>query len=331
MPVAGLDRPGAQHEFSSTYHAYPPIPGGGGAAHGAGRCLPAWRGRLRAAAPLAVGFVLALALLLATGTAQAWAYEPTLGEIYTRILDRTSAYSSAILDLEHTVYDVQPGAVGQAPQVIDREPDVLPAWGFRQRVYWLRRGFLAIETFDMDGKPLHFYYDEGFGETSVNLDPVRRFETVDILHPFLPFMAESRNAWEKGAKTWGILPQSVVFNRTPKGALMYGLQESAGKAVWVDSVDYRPQRVETVALGGDHSSELSIEFGPYMIFGEQNDESHNLVFPRSVLFMLNGRLFKRSVLKGMDYDPNMRDFPLARLRERAQALRSEVVAEVTRP
>ncbi|MBI3993209.1 MAG: hypothetical protein HY342_08040 [Candidatus Lambdaproteobacteria bacterium] len=275
---------------------------------------------------------LGIALLCGFSASPAWAYEPTLGEIYTRILERSSVYAGAILSLENMVYDAQPGVIAEASQEqTDREPAVMPAWGFRQRVYWLRRGFLAIETFDMEGKPLHYYYDEGFGETSVNLDAVRQFETVDILHPFLPFLGESRSAWEKGATTWGILPQRVTINRTPKGNVLYGLQEAHGKAVWVDAVDYLPLRVESVALGGNHIAELRIEFGPYMIFGEQTDESRNLVFPRSVLFLLNGRLFKRSVLKDMDYDPNMREFPLTRLRQRAQALRSQSTAEASRP
>ncbi len=118
------------------------------------------------------------------------------------------------------------------------------------------------------------------------------------------------------------MPQRAVFDRTPKGFLTYGLQEAPGKTVWLDSAQYLPLRLETNALGGDGSSSLTIEFGPYVVFGDQTEERRNLAFPQSVVFLLNGRLFKRTVLRDVDLEASLKNFPLARLREQAQRYRS---------
>ena len=271
------------------------------------------------------------AALLLAAHAPLRAYEPPMDEMVKRILSKSTSTSRAIIRTRSRVFDPSQGNGASSDQAGDaalRIPGVgpdetlpveQPEREFHQTTYWIRNSFLAVETFAADGELLHFYINEAMQPLSVNFSEERKFSELDILLPYLPFMEESRADWQEGLDRWGLQPASVDFVRAAKGKVYYRLLESPGKFLWVDRIRHLPVRLHTLLEGGRRPLALTIEFGEFLLI--QESEGQTFAFPRTINYLLNGRLFKQTVVQKFDADPPWRRFPLTRLRKKGRELR----------
>lgn len=259
-------------------------------------------------------------VLLSVAAGPLWAYEPPLSEIYTRILLRSPQVSAAVIKTRTIVFDAGRTVVS-ASALSEMPPAEVPERGFRQDIYWIRDRLLAVETFDDQGRLLHFYHDEGTGATVYNLTREREFTVLDTLHPFLPFLASTAAGWNKGLQLWGVLPTQATFHRSPKGVLSYELQEAPRKRVRVDTEHYRPALLETTVDRSNRASVLRIEFSNFLLEGDQQKPEDNLIFPGSTHFLLDGVLFKEVIVQDLRANPGLATMPITRLREKAAELR----------
>src|SRR3990172_1666223 len=143
--------------------------------------LPRTARRRTLVAALSAGLGCVLAVLAPSGSARA--YIPSLEEIYQLVAARQPALQRALLETRTYVFD--PLARRGEPAGDDNPdalPGELPARSFRQKIYWIRNAFLGIETLAEDGKPLHFYLNEGFRAIQGDLTPTRTFSEADVVH-----------------------------------------------------------------------------------------------------------------------------------------------------
>lgn len=277
--------------------------------------------------------------LLAAAPTPAQAYEPPLEEIVSRVLEDRSFFSKAIIETHSQVFDpmseagsgaAEAGAVVRIPGVGADEtvPVHQEDRAFRQITYWVRNMFLAVETFSLDGEPLHFYLREALQPVSVNLTESRKFSDWDVLVPYLPFIEDNRENWLEGLGRWGLLPATVDLVRAAKGRIVYRLMESPGKSVWIDRKHHLPVKINTRIAGGTQPLDITIEFGEFLLF--EGGENQQFEFPRTINYLLDGRLFKQTTVTGILVNPSWRRFPLTRLRERGREL-AERIAETAMP
>jgi hypothetical protein len=258
-------------------------------------------------------------LLVALPVAPARAYIPSLAELYKLVAARQPAIQRAILETRTYVFD----PLHRAGQPVgDANPDAMPpeltAHEFHQKIYWIRNAFLGIETFSEDGTPLHFYLNEGFRAVQGDLKTGRSFSEADVVHPFLPFVAADPARWRQAVSFWGINPRSVDISRGSKGEVYYRLQEDESKALWLEPELLRPVRLRTRLEGGDQGSHtLTIEFREFMFIGSNDNDADNFYFPRTVDFLLDGKLFKQIVVLRFEADSSVQGFPITRLRSLA--------------
>lgn len=264
--------------------------------------------------------MLAVVVILWSSATPLWAYEPPLSEIYTRILMRSPDVSVAVINTRTVVFDAGRTVVS-ASALSELAPAELPERSFRQDIYWIRDRLLAVETFDNQGQLVHFYHDEGAGATVASLAPGRDFMLLDVLHPFMPFLATTAAGWNEGLQLWGVLPTQATFHRSPKGVLWYELQEAPHKRVRVDTDFYRPALLETTIDRGNRASVLRIEFSNFFIEGGLQAPEANLIFPGTTHFLLDGVLFKEVIVRDMQANPSLNSMPITRLREKAAELR----------
>ncbi len=278
------------------------------------------RHRVRTAAAMLV-----LALAAAGLAGRARAYVPSLEELYRRIAARPPAIERAIIETRSYVFDplgvFAPGArageeAAQERAHPDAVPPQVPARQFGQRIYWLRDTFLGIETFAADGSALHFYLHEGFRPVQGDLGSSERsFSEADVVPPYLAFVSADPGRWREALGFWGISPQRVELGRGPKGVLHFRLVDDAHRALWIARDSLRPVRLETRIEGGDRPRRLTIAFGEYLYIGDGEDE---FFYPRTVSYLLDGRLIKQTRVFTLDDNPSVQRFPITRLRKLAR-------------
>lgn len=271
----------------------------------------------------ALALAVGVAVLLAGWSSAARAYVPSLKEIQRRIANRPEGISRAAIESHTVVFDpfAVPGAPAGAADAPAPEarPVPLPERNFRQRVYWIAQSFLGIQTFDEEGRLLHFLLDEGLRPVSGNLDAARRFLDVDVRPAYLPFLEGGPGAWWQAMADWGIVPRSVELARGPKDAVYVKLVDSPGRALWIERETLRPVRVETLIAGGERPLHLVIEFTDFLTVAEGTSRATDVFYPRTTNYLLDGRLFKQSRIVSFAADPSTRNFPVTALRERARA------------
>ncbi|HKI98936.1 MAG TPA: hypothetical protein VKB51_10720 [bacterium] len=262
------------------------------------------------------------ALLVAILAAPALAYIPSLKDIYRLVAARQPAIQRAMLETRTYVFDPLGRSGKGVPSTNpDAMPVELPERSYRQKIYWIRNAFLGIETYAEDGTLLNFYLNEGFRPVMGNLTPGRTFSESDVVHPFLAFVSADPARWRQAVEFWGINPQRVDIARGPKGEVYYRLVESEEKAVWLDPDLLRPVKLQTRLAGGPHGGHLlTIEFSEFMFIGDGPNEFY---FPRTVNFLLDGRLFKQTVVMNFDADPSVQGFPITKLRALAAKAQPE--------
>ncbi len=274
------------------------------------------------------------ALLIALPLTPARAYIPSLDEIYQLVAARQPALQRAVIETRSTVFDPLGRSGKPAPDANpDAEPPALPGRSFRQKIYWIRNAFLGIETYSEDGKLLHFYLDEGFRPIQQSLTEGRAFSEVDVVHPYLPFVAIDPARWRQAIGFWGLQPSTVDITRGAKGEVLYRLVDDDTKALWLDLDLLRPVLLRTRLNGGPNGGRtLTIEFREFMFIGSKDNDAENFTFPRTVNFLLDGRLFKQTVVLSFDADPSVQGFPISRLRALAAKVQAQQpVSLVPRP
>jgi hypothetical protein len=228
----------------------------------------------------------------------------------------------AIFETRTLVFDPTPRAADRladsagAAGAVEPEPQEQPARGFRQRIYWMRDGLLAIETFALSGEPLHIYLDEGVEPVSRDLGAARHFEPLDVIHPYVPFMGGRPADWREALSAWGIDPWHVGMRPGYKLRNLYRLGED-GAAAYLDPARLALVSLEARVLNGAHPIALTLNFGEWLVLGESTKREEQLNFPRVVDCFVNGRLFKQVRVTGFRPDAPLNAFPLARLRELA--------------
>jgi hypothetical protein len=274
------------------------------------------------------------ALLVALPLAPARAYIPSLAEIYQLVAQRQPPIQRAVLETRTYVFD----PLGRSGEPVrdanpDAMPPALPERSFRQKIYWIRNAFLGIETFSEAGKLLHFYLNEGFRPVQQSLVEGRTFSEADVVHPFLPFVAVDPARWRQAINFWGLNPRTVEITRGDKGEVLYRLVEAEDKALWLDPELLRPVKLRTRLSGGPHAgSTLTIEFREFMFIGNSDNDADNFYFPRTVNFLLDGRLFKQTVVLSFEADPSVQGFPITKLRGLAAKVQEQQpVSLIPRP
>lgn len=285
---------------------------------------------------------LPLALLPLVPAGAAVAYQPPVAEVVGRALQLESQVSRAIIHLSTTVYDPFAAPADEAPQPAEAggEEEVPPLegeWvpvesperGFRQVVYWVRGKFLAVETFSDDGRLLHFLLDEFYRPISKNLSETRQFSDWDVLPPFLPFAGMDAEGWLQGLAAWGVYPARVDLVRKTKAGILYRLVDTDVNWALVDRQNFRPVRIQTTAGEGEEALTLTIEFSDFTIFGGFPRERQNIAFPRTVNFLVNGRLAKQTRVGKFEANPSLAVFPITRLRRKARELAPPAAASLS--
>ena len=260
----------------------------------------------------------------------AGAYLPPVEEVFERILVGNRGLTRAIIRLRTIVFDPFPevGPASSSRQGVgtaaggeggaEPVPRELAEREFFQTVYWVRNVFLAIETSSREGKPLHFYMDENFRPVAVNLQPERPFSAWDVRLPFLPFMEDSTTDVAAALDSWGLQLTQVRLVRGSKGAIWFGLEESPEKFLIVNRENSRPLKLQTQVRGAGNTQTLTIEFNEYLQFGDRPLAAPIAVFPRTINYLLDGRLFKQTVLLRFQYMPSWNRFPLTKLRAKGR-------------
>jgi hypothetical protein len=270
---------------------------------------------MRSPAALAV---LAAALLWPAATP---AYVPSAQELFRQLSLQVPTITRAILDLRVLVFDPAPKQ-GDLPAEgegsVEPEPVEQLERGFRQRLYWIRDQLAAVETFSIEGELLHVYLNEGMAEGAVNLSAHRRFEVLDILHPYLPFMGGRPDDWTQGLAQWGIQPWRAGLRPGYKLRNLYRVGMPGAPAAYLDPARLALVALETRILTDKAPLRLSITFAEAVVLGENVKREEQLYFPRVTSLFLNGRLFKQIRLVRALADPPLNAFPLSRLRDQAQ-------------
>ena len=261
----------------------------------------------------------------------AGAYLPPVEEVFQRILVGNRDLTRAIIHLRSVVFDPFPegdpasssgqerlGSAAGNEGGAEPVPRELVEREFFQTVYWVRNVFLAIETSSREGTPLHFYMDENFRPVAVNLQPERPFSAWDVRLPFLPFMEDSTTDVAAALDSWGLQLARVRLVRGSKGAIWFGLEESPEKFLIVNRKNSRPLKLQTQVQGAETPRTLTIEFSEYLQIGDRPLAAPIAVFPRTINYLLDGRLFKQTTLLRFQYMPAWNRFPLTKLRNKGR-------------
>lgn len=267
----------------------------------------------------------ALALLILRAPA-ASAYVPPADDLWARLAAGAPAIRSAIIDTETQVYD--PGAASSdlaAPGAVAKP---IPGRGFRQRIYWQRGGWLAVETQASDGTPLHLLLRDSYRTYSQALAPQRVLAESDLRPVLFPFIEASANAWRAELTFWGIQPLGVEI-ALYKSSTAYLLGEGAGQALWIDRNGDHPVRLEC-KVGGPAPVRLGIQFGDFMPVAPKAQDAKDPRVPKVISYEVNGRLFRRTTVTEVQADIAVRSFPLARWRQQL-GLTSPAPAYALRP
>ncbi|MDH4224913.1 MAG: hypothetical protein OEW12_04645 [Deltaproteobacteria bacterium] len=253
----------------------------------------------------------------------AFGYEPAPADIFSQLASHAHFIKRAVITLHHQVYgpyspeDFRPGQMETTP------PRETPAQSFLQTVYYSQNDFLAIKTFSPDGKPLHFYYKDARRTLAGNLTSGRTFSMLDVLHPAFPFMEENPEKTLHGLSAWGIYPTGISLYRSPKGNLFYRMGTEGESELWVENETLYPVKMNQWMMGKVPPVELSIEFTDNFTTGAFNKASKNMIFPRTVNFLLNGRLIKQILTVQFTRNPPAKEFPADALKAQADQLESQ--------
>ena len=270
----------------------------------------------------------AASLVVFVGPNPVSAYEPQLDELIERALPTQSLVDRLIFEVTTTVFDPnaipeKKGGIPVANEQGATSPDAIsgvvvqPERSYFQKIYWVREKITAVETFSSSGEPLHFYFSEQFKPVSVNLGQERIFGDWDIVPAFLPFLSAKRAVWQEGLVNWGVNPEKVELLRSPKGQIFYIMQGKPRQYAKIQRDGFRVVRIASEIQGGDTRRQLHIEFSEFMMHGRWNSEVEGVFFPRTTSYLLDGKLFRQSVVTKFEANPSWRVFPLSRLREMA--------------
>jgi hypothetical protein len=267
------------------------------------------------------------ALLLALPAPPARAYLPDLDELYARVSQLRAPLQRAVMETRTVVYDpLERFARTTVPRHPDLTPPEVPARAFRQKIWWMRDGFLGIETYADDGTPLHVYLHEGVQAVQGDLTATRSFSEADVVPPYLAFASSDPARWRQAVTFWGLAPRRVELARGVKGRSYYRLAEDETRALWLEPALLRPVRLETRLVGPQEGQLLTLEFSEFILIGNSDNDAENFSFPRTTNVLLDGQLIKQTVLVRFDADTPAQRFPIARLR--ALAARAQQAASV---
>lgn len=253
----------------------------------------------------------------------AGAYLPEVGDVYQKLLRGNLLANRVILYTRSLVFDpftngdkkeknadsLYTGENGEFP------PKVLKEKSFTQKLYWVRGKVLMVETFDLSGKLIHLFLDEGFKPVTKSFSPERKFTTMDIISPFMPFLISGQTAIKNGLADWGISPTQVTLVQDLKKEIYYQVDGGTHQNLWVDRIFLRPVRLNTLIADKGSPLKLTLEFSNYFLHikGKYNREAFS--YPGVIDFLLDGKLFKQTVLKNLKVDPSWRFIPLSRIRK----------------
>jgi hypothetical protein len=257
---------------------------------------------------LAVACALAVPML---HPAPASAYVPPVDDLWARLTAGAPAIRSAIIDTETQVYE--PSAPGADPAAPGTSAKPIPGREFRQRIYWQRGGWLAVETLAGDGTLLHLLLRDTYRTYSQVLAPKRVFTDADLRPVLYPFLEGSAHAWRAELTYWGIQPLGVDIVLY-KSATAYVLGQGPGQGLWIDRTGDRPIRLEC-KVSGTAPLQIDIQFGDFMPVAPKDQDASNPRLPKVIAYEVNGRLFRRTTIMEVQADVAVRSFPLARWRQ----------------
>ncbi|MDH4121472.1 MAG: hypothetical protein OEV94_07200 [Deltaproteobacteria bacterium] len=257
-----------------------------------------------------------------TGPGEARGYQPDLTEIANQLAAQGESLNRAIVRTESRVFSPTSQERGM------ETPSLQKGDGFKQIIYWEKNKFLAIETHDLDGKPLYLYFEE---KGVVRSGPInsrgKDFSQMDLLHPGLAFLENRPEGFFRRLAKWGIFPTDVRLERAPNRLLTFRLFDQDDGALWLDNETLAPQKLEVNALGDESPLHIVVLLNDPLRIGLSRQPEQNAVFPGKVSVLFNGRLIKQTVVTGIDDQVKANDMPYERLKEAASRLPEENPAQ----
>jgi hypothetical protein len=268
----------------------------------------------------AAAVLMALGALVLAGLCKpVSAYVPPVDDLWARLTAGVPPIKSAIVDTENLVYDPAAPAPEGAPgsQNATGAPPPAPVplkdRSFRQRLYWQRGGLLAVETSTADGTLAHLLLRNGYRTFAKSLVSAPAFAAMD-LHPVLfPFLEGSATAWHNELIYWGIQPVDVslalvdthVYDR---------LGEAAGGALWIDPIGDRPVKLQA-KIGGSAPLLMEMTYSDFIGVAPKEADAADPRVPKTILYTVNGKLFRKTTVVEVQADATVRNFPIARWRQ----------------
>ena len=199
-------------------------------------------------------------------------------------------------------------------------PLEIPERGYKQLIHWKDGEVLVVETYDIDGQFLHFYYEFNSDLMSVSLNNKRTFETEDIIPIQLRFRSKFSEIRSKALKEVGILNKEISYHVRADNHVFLRIGD-------FESGHYALLNPKTYDLSSVHNRiwkpnggwfDLKIIFKNYETYRWQT-------YPKVTEFFLDEQLFKRVSVSSIS---TISRVPVKRLKELAKKFRHKKLSSI---
>ncbi len=200
-----------------------------------------------------------------------------------RILKSNSHISQFYIEVEVHIFD--PEAFAPLNERLEENPipyEIIEK-SFTQSIVWVRDEYLAIETMDLEGNPLHIFVKEpGYPAFSKSLQDERIFITEDVVFPYLVLYTKHISYLKSGLSYLGIAPVTVKIEQHQfHNVYQLGLED---ENLLIDPDVFRVLEV-------NRKIQIRGRYYPIKIAFSQWDSRKKMI-PETTRFFVDSRLFK---------------------------------------
>ena len=201
---------------------------------------------------------------------------------------------------------------------IKEHPVEIPARGYKQMIHWKDGEVLVVETYSMNGKLLHFYYEYNKDLLSVSLNDNRTFEAEDIMPIQLRFRSKFGEIRSKALQEVGIVNKEIAYQVRGDNHVFLRIGDlESGHYALLNPKTYDLSAVHNRIWKPDGSwLDLKIIFKNYETYRWQT-------YPKVTEYFLEDQLFKRVSVSSVR---TLSRLPIKRLKELATKLRHKQIA-----
>ena len=224
-------------------------------------------------------------VLLVNSTSTVFGYYPLSWDDLMYQMEKNMSWQVAKMETMVQIFDP---FLKNLKKETPHRPIELPARRFNQIIHWKDGEILAVESNDLRGDLLHFYYENKSDLLSISLSDNRTFTSEDIIPKQLRFKSRFERIRSKALEEFGIFSKNVSYHIKEDNYVFLCIGDvESGHFALIDSKTYELYSLHSKIWKNDGRwHDLKIIFKKYEKYRWQT-------YPVITEYYLDKQLFKR--------------------------------------